>query len=168
MRSVAACVVIILFMVSFVWVKEQRGNFPVKYSYSLGEEPIGETACGKHITGLSLRINGWPCISFCPDDSGHTVIGSSYHNNMPNHMVFVNKGGISKSGFMFGTTWQIVRWRSKYAGATLVSGVPISHSDDVCRGNGTSPSHQSLSPVPFAVVVARVDGDLRRTGRGND
>lgn len=79
----------------------------------------GEKAMGHYAAGLPLRINGGSCTSFCLADNGHTVFGSNYDNDKPEGMVFINKRGISKSGFMPGITGQVARWTSKYASVTF-------------------------------------------------
>ncbi len=75
---------------------------------------------GEHfVTGLPLRVSGRSCTSFCLEDNGHVVFGSNYDNDKPEGMVFINKRGISKSGFMPGTTGQVARWTSKYASVSF-------------------------------------------------
>lgn len=71
------------------------------------------------VTELPLSINGKSCTSFCLDDNGHVVFGSNYDNDKPEGMVFINKRGILKSGFMPGTTGQIAQWKSKYASVSF-------------------------------------------------
>jgi penicillin V acylase-like amidase (Ntn superfamily) len=79
----------------------------------------GDEGRGHFVTGLPLRIDGRSCTSFCLDDNGHAVFGSNYDNDKPEGMVFINKRGISKSGFMHGTTGQVARWTSKYASVSF-------------------------------------------------
>ena len=75
---------------------------------------------GEHfVTGSPLRVSGRSCTSFCLEDNGHVVFGSNYDNDKPEGMVFINKRGISKSGFMPGTTGQVARWTSKYASVSF-------------------------------------------------
>jgi penicillin V acylase-like amidase (Ntn superfamily) len=78
-------------------------------------EAPGVAAYGQLVTGLPLRIDSRSCTSFCLNDSGHAVFGSNYDNDKPEGMIFINKRGISKSGFMPGTTGQIAQWTSKFA-----------------------------------------------------
>ena len=78
-----------------------------------------EKAGGHYRAGLPLCIDGRSCTSFCLDDNGNTIFGSNYDNDKPQGMVFVNKRGISKSGFMPGATGQVARWTSRYAGITF-------------------------------------------------
>lgn len=75
----------------------------------------GEEARGHFVTGLPLRIDGRSCTSFCLDNNGHAVFGSNYDNDKPEGLVFINKRGISKSGFTPGTKGQVAQWTSKYA-----------------------------------------------------
>jgi choloylglycine hydrolase len=119
MRSITACVLIFLFSISFTCVNAQQGDFPVLKGPFFGQESLGEESRGHFVTGLPLRIDGRSCTSFCLDDSGHTVFGSNYDNDKPEGMVFVNKRGISKSGFMPGTTGHVARWTSKYASVSF-------------------------------------------------
>jgi penicillin V acylase-like amidase (Ntn superfamily) len=81
-------------------------------------ESCEEAKCN-FVTGLPLRINGRSCTSFCLNDNGHAVFGSNYDNEKPEGMVFVNKRGISKSGFMPGTTGEVARWTSEYASVSF-------------------------------------------------
>jgi penicillin V acylase-like amidase (Ntn superfamily) len=81
-------------------------------------ERSGE-AGDRFVTGLPLHIDNRSCTSFCLDDNGHAVFGSNYDNDKPEGLVFINKRGISKSGFMPGTTGRIARWTSKYASVSF-------------------------------------------------
>jgi penicillin V acylase-like amidase (Ntn superfamily) len=69
--------------------------------------------------GAPLRIDDRSCTSFCLDNNGHAVFGSNYDNDKPEGLVFINKRGISKSGFMPGTTGQVARWTSRYASVSF-------------------------------------------------
>jgi penicillin V acylase-like amidase (Ntn superfamily) len=119
MRSITACVVIFLSTISFTCANGQQGDLPVWKGPSLGQEQWGEEASGHNVTGLPLRIDGRSCTSFCLDDNGHMVFGSNYDNDKPEGMVFINKRGISKSGFIPGTTEQIAHWTSKYGSVSF-------------------------------------------------
>ncbi len=79
----------------------------------------GEEARGHFVTGLPLHIDGRSCTSFCLRDNSYIVFGSNYDNDKPEGLVFVNKRGITKSGFMPGNTGQVARWTSKYACVTF-------------------------------------------------
>jgi penicillin V acylase-like amidase (Ntn superfamily) len=78
-----------------------------------------EEVSGHFVTGLPLHIDDRSCTSFCLDDNGRAVFGSNYDNDKPEGMVFINKRGISKSGFMPGTTGQVAQWTSKYANVSF-------------------------------------------------
>lgn len=78
-----------------------------------------EKAGSYFVTGSPLRIDDRSCTSFCLNDNGHAVFGSNYDNDKPEGMVFINKRGIFKSGFMPGTMGQFARWTSKYASVSF-------------------------------------------------
>ena len=109
MRSLTAFVVILLSTGSFTSVNGLQSHCLVSNS----------TNCGRPATELPLRIDGRSCTSFCLEDNGHAVFGSNYDNDIPDGMVFINKRGVIKSGFMPGTTGQVARWTSKYASVTF-------------------------------------------------
>jgi hypothetical protein len=92
MRFTTACVVTLLLITSFSSANDQEVDFPALRGRYLEQEASDEVADGQLDTGLPLCIG-----------------------DKPEGMVFVNKRGISKSGFMSGTTGQIARWTSKYA-----------------------------------------------------
>ena len=71
------------------------------------------------VTGSPLLLSGRSCTSFCLNDNGHAVFGSNYDNNKPEGLVFINKRGISKSGFMPGKTGRAACWVSKYASVSF-------------------------------------------------
>lgn len=119
MRFITACVVILLSTVSFTYASGQQDDFPVSNGLNLLQEASGDTAHGRLVTGLPLRIDGRSCTSFCLDDNGYAVFGSNYDNDKPEGVVFVNKRGISKSGFIPGTTGQVACWTSKFASVTF-------------------------------------------------
>jgi len=106
MKSITACVVILFSTVSFTSGNGQQGNCLVSNDPNLAYEML-------------LRIDGRSCTSFCLDNSDHAVFGSNYDNDIPEGMVYINKRGLAKSGFMPGTTGQIARWTSKYASVTF-------------------------------------------------
>jgi penicillin V acylase-like amidase (Ntn superfamily) len=96
---------------NLTWHQRVTGN---SVQANSGEET------GEHYTAeLPLRINSRSCSSFCLDDNGHEVFGTNYDNDKPEGMVFINKRGISKSGFIPGTTGRVAKWASKYASITF-------------------------------------------------
>lgn len=115
MRSIMVCVVILVSTVLFSCVNGQQGDLPRLKGPYVRHEATGEGIYGHLVTGFPLHIDGRSCTSFCLNDSGRIVFGSNYDNDKPEGMVFVNKRGISKSGFMPGTTGNFARWTSKYA-----------------------------------------------------
>lgn len=118
MKSLIALICMV--SVAFSGVHAQRS--PIVHRGIVGDfvqAGSGEDAMGGSTTRLPLRIGGQSCTSFCLDDSGHTVFGSNYDNDKPEGMVFINKRGISKSGFMPGTTGQTAQWTSEYASVSF-------------------------------------------------
>ena len=119
MRSIKVCAVILFSTVSFTCVNGRQGDFPVLKGFNRVHETLGGTSHDQLVTELPLRIDGRSCTSFCLDDSGNMVFGSNYDNDKPEGMIFINKRGILKSGFMPGTTGEVAHWTSKYAGVSF-------------------------------------------------
>jgi penicillin V acylase-like amidase (Ntn superfamily) len=119
MRTITVFAVILLSTILFTYVNGQLGDSPAPEVLNLVHEVPGEAAYGQLVTELPLCIDGRSCTSFCLDDNGHAVFGSNYDNDKPEGMVFINKRGISKSGFMPGTTGRVAKWTSKYASVTF-------------------------------------------------
>lgn len=119
MNSARFSIVVLLLTCLFTSVNGQPYNIALLNGLYVAPQAPGATAPDQPVTTLPLRIDGRSCTSFCFDNDGHAVFGSNYDNDIPEGMVFINKRGISKSGFMPGTTGQIAQWTSKYASITF-------------------------------------------------
>jgi penicillin V acylase-like amidase (Ntn superfamily) len=62
---------------------------------------------------------GRACTSFCLDNDGRAVFGTNYDNDIWEGMVFVNKRGVTKTGWEAGTTGKYARWTSEYGSVTF-------------------------------------------------
>ena len=118
-KYAATRVVLLALIISPSVPGAQENGFPVLEGPFPRQEPPGTEGSVHSVTGLPMCIEGRSCTSFCLNDSGHTVFGSNYDNDKPEGMVFINKRGISKSGFMPGTTGQIAQWTSAYASVSF-------------------------------------------------
>jgi choloylglycine hydrolase len=79
---------------------------------------------------LILAAGGWPvqagpppiegaCTSFCLDTGGHTLFATNYDNQIWEGLLFVNKRGVTKSGWEAGTGGRYARWTARYGSVTF-------------------------------------------------
>jgi len=59
------------------------------------------------------------CTSFCLDNAGQAVFGSNYDNEIWEGLLFVNKHGVTKTGYEAGTTGRYARWTAEYGSVTF-------------------------------------------------
>jgi penicillin V acylase-like amidase (Ntn superfamily) len=59
------------------------------------------------------------CTSFCLDNGGHAVFGSNYDNEIWEGLLFVNKHGVTKTGWEAGTSGNYARWTAQYGSVTF-------------------------------------------------
>jgi penicillin V acylase-like amidase (Ntn superfamily) len=59
------------------------------------------------------------CTSFCLDNGGHAVFGSNYDNEIWEGLLFVNKRGVTKTGWEAGTSGNYARWTAQYGSVTF-------------------------------------------------
>ena len=59
------------------------------------------------------------CTSFCLDNAGQAVFGANYDNNIWEGLLFVNKRGVTKTGWEAGTTGRYARWTAEYGSVTF-------------------------------------------------
>ena len=59
------------------------------------------------------------CTSFCLDNAGGAVFGSNYDNEIWEGLLFVNKRGVTKTGWEAGTTGRYARWTAEYGSVTF-------------------------------------------------
>jgi choloylglycine hydrolase len=59
------------------------------------------------------------CTSFCLDNGGHAVFGSNYDNEIWEGLLFVNKRGVTKTGWEAGTSGEYARWKAEYGSVTF-------------------------------------------------
>jgi penicillin V acylase-like amidase (Ntn superfamily) len=115
-RIVLTCVLLIAAPVIYVW---QNLTPHHRTAVNVCQRYADEEARSHSVIPLPLGIKDRSCTSFCLDNNGHAVFGSNYDNDKPEGLVFINKRGISKSGFMPGPTAQVARWTSKYASVSF-------------------------------------------------
>ena len=66
------------------------------------------------------------CTSFCLDNGGYAVFGANYDNQIWEGLLFVNKRGVTKTGWEAGTTGTYARWRARYGSVTFsVAGIHL-------------------------------------------
>jgi penicillin V acylase-like amidase (Ntn superfamily) len=66
------------------------------------------------------------CTSFCLDNGGQAVFGSNYDNPIWEGLLFVNKRGVTKTGWEAGTTGKYARWTAEHGSVTFsVSGAQM-------------------------------------------
>ena len=66
------------------------------------------------------------CTSFCLDNGGHAVFGSNYDNEIWEGLLFVNKRGVTKTGWEAGTSGKYARWTAEYGSVTFnLAGVQL-------------------------------------------
>lgn len=61
-----------------------------------------------------LPAAGQACTSFCLDNGDHCVFGTNLDNRIDIGLLFVNKRGVSKTGWEPGTAGDYARWTSRY------------------------------------------------------
>jgi penicillin V acylase-like amidase (Ntn superfamily) len=59
------------------------------------------------------------CTSFCLDNGGRAVFGSNYDNEIWEGLLFVNKRGVTKTGWEAGTSGRYARWTAEYGSVTF-------------------------------------------------
>jgi choloylglycine hydrolase len=59
------------------------------------------------------------CTSFCLDNGGHAVFGTNYDNQIWEGALFVNKRGVTKTGWEASTTDKYAQWTAKYGSVTF-------------------------------------------------
>jgi choloylglycine hydrolase len=66
------------------------------------------------------------CTSFGLDNGGHAVFGSNYDNAIWEGLLFVNKRGVTKTGWEAGTSGRYARWTAEYGSVTFnLAGVQL-------------------------------------------
>jgi penicillin V acylase-like amidase (Ntn superfamily) len=73
---------------------------------------------GTPATDLPSAVEG-ACTSFCLDNAGQVVFGSNYDNEIWEGLLFVNKRGVTKTGYEAGTTGRYARWTAEYGSVTF-------------------------------------------------
>jgi choloylglycine hydrolase len=61
-----------------------------------------------------LPATSLACTSFCLDNGDHCVFGANLDNRIDIGLLFVNKRGVSKTGWEPGTAGDYARWTSRY------------------------------------------------------
>jgi len=108
-----------------LWIRQHRTPtyilafiFAILVGVALLTTPVGWTA-----RGLPVRDGHPPfvpaCTSFCLDNGRHAVFGANYDNAFPEGLVFVNKRGVTKTGWETGTTGKYARWTAEYGSVTF-------------------------------------------------
>jgi penicillin V acylase-like amidase (Ntn superfamily) len=59
------------------------------------------------------------CTSFLLDNGGQALFGSNYDNEIWEGLLFVNKRGVTKTGWEAGTTGKYARWTAEYGSVTF-------------------------------------------------
>jgi penicillin V acylase-like amidase (Ntn superfamily) len=59
------------------------------------------------------------CTSFCLDNGGYAVFGTNYDNEIWEGLLFVNKRGVTKTGWEAGTSGNYARWTAEYGSVTF-------------------------------------------------
>jgi penicillin V acylase-like amidase (Ntn superfamily) len=59
------------------------------------------------------------CTSFCLDNGGHAVFGTNYDNEIWEGLLFVNKRGVTKTGWDAGTSGNYARWTAEFGSVTF-------------------------------------------------
>lgn len=75
-------------------------------------------ACDLPAQSVSPPVDA-ACTSFCLDNGGHTVFGSNYDNQIWEGLLFVNKRGVTKTGWETGVTGKYARWTARYGSVTF-------------------------------------------------
>jgi hypothetical protein len=92
---------------------------------TLASLPDGTRVYGDPGGRFSFSIADGSCTSFCLDNGGKAVFGSNYDNVNQEGLLFVNKRGVTKTGWEAGTTGKYARWTAEYGSVTFsVTGAP--------------------------------------------
>jgi penicillin V acylase-like amidase (Ntn superfamily) len=59
------------------------------------------------------------CTSFCLDNGSQAVFGTNYDNEIWEGLLFVNKRGVTKTGWEAGTNGKYARWTAEYGSVTF-------------------------------------------------
>jgi choloylglycine hydrolase len=59
------------------------------------------------------------CTSFCLNNGGYSLFGTNYDNEIWEGLLFVNKRGVTKTGWEAGTTGRYARWTAQYGSVTF-------------------------------------------------
>jgi penicillin V acylase-like amidase (Ntn superfamily) len=59
------------------------------------------------------------CTSFCLRNDGPCIFGTNHDNSVHEGILYVNKRGLSKTGWDRSTTGEVARWTSKYGSLTF-------------------------------------------------
>jgi penicillin V acylase-like amidase (Ntn superfamily) len=59
------------------------------------------------------------CTSFCLDGGGRALFGTNYDNQIWEGLLFVNKRGVTKTGWEAGTTGKYASWTAQYGSVTF-------------------------------------------------
>ena len=95
--------------------------------------------------GAGLPPAGRACTSFCLDNGGQAVFGTNYENEIWEGLLFVNKRGVTKTGWEPSTAGTYARWTSRHGSVTFnLAGVLY-----LCAPGRTSAGgHQAAHPAP--------------------
>ncbi len=66
-----------------------------------------------------LRPAERACTSFCLDNAGQAMFGSNYDNEIWEGLLFVNKRGVTKTGWEAGTSGRYAHWTAEYGSVTF-------------------------------------------------
>jgi hypothetical protein len=69
--------------------------------------------------GVDLLPADGACTSFCLDNGGKAVFGSNYDSQNEEGLLFLNKRGVTKTGWEAGTTGKYARWTAEYGSVTF-------------------------------------------------
>jgi hypothetical protein len=71
------------------------------------------------VLGLAVPRQASSCSSFAFPNGGFLVFGTNYDNYFAPGQIFINKRGVSKSGWEAGTTGKLAWWISRYGSVTI-------------------------------------------------
>ncbi len=63
---------------------------------------------------LLTNIPGYPCTSFCLTDTGNAILACNLDFDWGDGLLFINKRGAEKTGWIQGTTGRVARWTSRH------------------------------------------------------
>ena len=88
---------------------------------SFGGEAIPSWSAGDCLPSFAMTdpAPGGACTSFCLDNGGHTVFGTNYDNQIWEGLLFVNKRGVTKTGWEAGTSGKYARWTAQYGSVSF-------------------------------------------------